>query len=464
MPNYRIGQALETPLKDFAPDVDPTTPGIILLSDGYVPSFKGYLARNSPAAYAPALPSSQTPTGGYIALFSDGTVKVYATSATDLYRLDAGAWTNVGTGFTATTRWRFAQFGDDVIAVAGATPPQVAMGPTSAFSALAGGAPAGATNVISVASLVFMTAGATWYNSAIGQDNNWTPNIQTQAATGVFTDFPGPVVALAPLFRNVIIFKQGSMLLGQLVGGESIWNFQLLSDETGSMCQESVVTLPEAVAFLGADDFYITTGNAPQRIPNNCKEWFFANADSTQFSNMLSWYDHTSSIIYWHFVGLTPPTTAVPDLWIAYNVRANRWATGKLVTYYVVPNTQSGLDTGLFFDTNKALKTWTGSPGQAFIKTGYIGDPGRLTQVMRVKPKYNVYPVPATGSTPPDVLIPFHTNVLGQVPVQDAAATRGADGWHYFRAYSRYHQVQINTNGPAEVVGVAAEIRQGGVQ
>ncbi len=33
------------------------------------------------------------------------------------------------------------------------------------------------------------------------------------------------------------------------------------------------------IAFLGTDDFYITTGSTPQRIPNNLKEWFFATAN-----------------------------------------------------------------------------------------------------------------------------------------------------------------------------------------
>lgn len=464
MGTYSVGSAQEVDFKDYAPDLDPTTPGILLDMDGFEPTVKGFKSRPSPVTLAPALPGVQTPIGGYVALFSDSSVKVYAGSSTNLYRLDGAVWTTVGSGFTATSRWRFAQFGDDVIAVANNVDPQVAAGPASAFSILTGSAPTNATNVISVSSLVFMTASDVWYNSAVGTDNNWTPNIQTLAATGQFTDFPGPVVALAPLFRNVIVFKEGSMLLGQLIGGESVWNFQLLSDETGTLCQEAVVLLPESVAFIGQDDFYVTNGNTPQRIPNNLKEWFFETADPNELSNMLSWYNHHTSVIYWHFVSTTPVVAHQPDLWVAFNVRAGRWAKGRITTYFVIPVTvghHPNFHGGLFFDVNKVLKTWTGTPGEAFLKTGYVGDPGRLSQVFRLRPKYNEYP---TGSPLPDLVIPFHTNILGQPPTQDTAAVRGSDGWHYLRCYDRYHQAQITTKGDAEIVGAAVEMRPGGVR
>lgn len=460
MGTYSVGNAQELDFKDYSPDLSPVTPGILLDMDGFVPTIKGYKSRPTPVTYAPVLPGTVTPIGGYVALFSDTSIKVYAASANDIFRLDGATWTNVATGFTATSRMRFAQFGDDVIAVANNISPQFAAGSGSPFSVLPG-APDNATSVVSVSSLVFMVVSDVWYNSAVGTDNNWTPNIQTLAATGQFTDYPGPVVALAPLFRNIIIFKQASMLLGQLIGGTSIWSFQLLSDETGALCQEAVVPLPEAVAFIGADDFYVTNGNTPQRIPNNLKEWFFDTADPAELQNILGWYDHLNSVIYWHFVSTTPSVAHVPDLWIAFNVRAGRWAKGRLPTFFVIPNTQVGVDSGLFFDVNKVLKTWTGTPGQAYVKTGYIGDPGRLSQLFRLRPKYNVYP---SSTILPDLVIPFHTNVLGVPPTQDAAAARGNDGWHYFRCYDRYHQAQISTNGEAEIVGAAVEMRTGGVR
>jgi hypothetical protein len=472
MPNYAVGQSQEVGLKDFAPDLDPCTPGIIIDCNNFIPTVKGYKARNSSVQYAPALPDGERPIGGYVAEFRTGDSAVYAGTGAHLYRLDSGAWTQVGSGYTATSRWRFAQFKNRIIAVAEGVKPQVAQGPTGNFTVLSNDAPDGATNIVSVASLIFMTRKDFWFNSGIGDDTDWVPDIQTQAATGQFTDFNGPVVALAPLFRNIIVFKQTSILLAQLTGGVSIWNFQLLSDETGTMCQESVVPLPESVAFLGTDDFYITTGNVPQRIPNNLKEWFFDKAHPSHFNDMLSWYDHTESTVYWHFVStdnneinnLPVDTPGNPDLWISYNIRAGKWSKGIEFTQYVVPNSSPKINDGLFFALNGTLKTWTGTPGQSWLKTGYVGDPGRLTQVMRVRPKYNLYPVPPVPNMTADLIIPFHTNVLGKPPIQDNAAWRGADGWHYYRSYDRYHQVQLNTNGPAEVVAMSAEIRAGGVR
>ena len=273
----------EIPMADFQPDSSPTTPGIIIDAQGAFPSTNGFQCLNSPMAVPVAHVPPANPIGMALAYFSDGTAAVYAASPTNIYNivynasgvLTSGAWSECDNGqtFAATSRWKFFQFGDDVIAVAAGVAPQVASGSAGQFSALAGSPPFGATDGVSAGGVAFLFKGQQWFSSATGADNSWVPNIQTQAGTGFLYDFPGPETACATLYRNIIVFKQNAIWLGQFQGQSTApWSFQLISDFTGTWGQGCICLLPNSIAFIGTDDFYLTTGYTPQAIPNKLKE------------------------------------------------------------------------------------------------------------------------------------------------------------------------------------------------
>ena len=91
------------PLAGFVPDADPTTPGILLECNGWVPTPKGMKAAPSPndAGYA-ALGAACF--GFYFSRLTDGTAKCYAGTAANLYELGSGTWTDrTGTALTTGT-------------------------------------------------------------------------------------------------------------------------------------------------------------------------------------------------------------------------------------------------------------------------------------------------------------------------------------------------------------------------
>jgi hypothetical protein len=459
---YSRGKSIDVPIGDFAPDMAPTTQGILLDMDQAQPTLMGYQALLSAAPYISG-PVAETPTGATVAFYSSGRYQIWVGGANHLYRSLGSVWTQADTGgaLGATSRWRFAQFNDDLIAVANGVSPLVANGADGNFAALGGSPPANATVVLAVNGQVLMFAGANWYASALALDNNWTPNIQTQAGAGTLYDYPGNVVAAAPIFRNVVVFKQTATWLGTYVGGQAVWSFQLISDETGTWSQESVVQLPDGVAFIGNDDFYICSGYTPQRIPNSVKEWFFQTADPANLANILGRYDDYNAVIWWYFVSRQPTVARVPDRYVCYNVRAQRWGTGYLNTLCVpTPNSQPGLTTGLYFDTNKILQSYTGSPGLMRLKTAYYGSSGMLSQLMRVMPRYSIMPTSQS-------LAAFHANACGGVDTVGPTGVLGPDGWYYLRQYDRYHRVQLTAVGSsadygAEVAALSYEFREGG--
>ena len=470
MPIRKLGSGQEVPFYDFAPDLNATTPGIILDASSAIPTIKGYKARPSAVQISQALP--QLPTGAYVALYSTGRTAVLAGTAGALFELQSdGTWLQLSSGVGPTSPaqpWIFTQFSDDVIATsAGNTNMQVSAGPgTMPFAPLGGSPPTNAVTAISVAGFVAAYKTDQWFNSAAGSDNNWAPNVQTQAAFGFLYDYPGAIVASAALFRNQIVWKQNSTWMLTYVGGSSVWSSQVLSANTGTWGQGCVCAMPTAIAFLGTDDFYITQGAAPQRIPNSMKEWFFAlvHKDSNNNPDLLnvtsSWYDPLTATCYWHFVSNQPPYPGVPDRYVAWNSRSGRWAPGYLNTPLVVGNTQPGRQAGLYFDINGALWQWSGAPSPMFILTGYQGDQDNLTQLQKVRVSYTQGEYPTTQTC-----TPMHVYRMGDYPVVDPPATfNQLDGWFNLRATDRYHQVQISTVGPCEIFAMAYEGRLAGVR
>lgn len=472
MPMYVRGSGKEIPFGDFSPDKDPASPGIVLDANNATPTMKGFAARNQPVTLPNGL-LPNTVAGAYMGIAST-IPTLFAGVPNALFKMTVGGWTLVSPFLVSTfTRWRFTQFGTDIIATnSGANPPQVWTPGTNFFNPLGGSPPVGAGLVISVGGFVVFFSGPNWYSSAAGVDNNYVPNIQTLAATGTLYDIPGDITAAAALYRSIVAFKAGATWVGTFSGAPFTWSFQLISGEVGTYGQECVVTLPDSIAFLGTDDFYLTTGWTPQRIPNSCKEWFFANANAGQLKNVSGWYDAVNSVIYWHFTSNASPSPAILDRYIAYNTRVGRWSTGYLNCAFVVPNSVSPSTpvlgasggtslAGYFFDEHSSLGTWDSAagavPGTMYVKGGYLGDETNLSELLRFRAKWNVYPTSDFGQA-------WHTNILGQTPIFDSLIVKGNDDWQNCRQYDRWHQIQISSLGPAELVAYAFEARVGGTR
>lgn len=104
----------------FGPDMDPTTPGVILDCALLVPSIRGMRAAPSPVSPGmPPLPSATL--GGATLVKLDNTKRLIVGTQTDLYEEGSGAWnvvTRASGPYTASAggTWRFTQFGNETVA------------------------------------------------------------------------------------------------------------------------------------------------------------------------------------------------------------------------------------------------------------------------------------------------------------------------------------------------------------
>jgi hypothetical protein len=469
MPNpspYHVGTGQEVPLGSFSPDSSPTDPGILLDMQNAQPTIKGFRAMPSPVAFGAALPANHN--GSIEAFYSTGASSLIAGTTTHLYRYISGVPVEAAGGhlFAVTTRWRFFQFGDHVIATAVGTVPYVAAGSSGVFAPLGGSPPSDATTGVTVLGTPFLFQGPNWNAGAAGVDNNWVPNIQTLANNGTLYDIPGAIIGAVPFYGNVIAFKQNSAFLGSFVGPPNSWSWQLISAMTGAWNQESIITLSDQVVFIGSDDFYTTSGSVPQRIPSRCSEWFFNNVSMPDIASTYGTYDESEGIAYWFFVSNNAPIAGTPDLFISYNLRAQRWGKGHINLRGVpYPPTNAPASALTYFDLNNVPQQLSGPKAAMSLLTGYMGDGDRFTTLYRWRGKYNLGnpsgPVYPLGQN----LAAFRSNNLGRPPVPSPEPPAlGHDGWFNMRSTARYHQVSLATTGDCEIASFRFEARVAGTR
>lgn len=363
------------PLLGFAPDLDPSQPGVIVDCQFLLPTLKGMKAANRPTpARLPVLPAQTT--GAATVVLLSGTARAFAGMPTKLYEAVSNAWVDVtrvsltsfewaagdpldahmtepalqvaGTPIpytgTVDNTWRFAQFGNVTIATNGADPLQQS-NTNGPFADIAGAPVAALLDVTQGFVFVANTTDATygqrpdsWYCSALYDQTKWVPDIGTQCATGRLIDTPGPNTACKALGSNIVIYKATSFYYGVYQGPPIIWAFTVVSNNIGVPTQEAVVNIGTAHLFVGNDNFYKYDGTRPEPIGDQLKEWFFANRNPSATFRMRSMYDQRASLVYWFFVSTNSPDGKTLDRGIVFNFRANKWGRADYTVESVFDN------------------------------------------------------------------------------------------------------------------------------
>lgn len=219
-----------------------------------------YLPFPAPVAFGDAL--GATPTGAFVARASDGTVYVFAGTATKLYLLDNTdlSWDDVSksaTTYASTTdeRWVFAQFGEYVVAVNINDNPQVfQLGTSTAFDDLSGSPPkarvvATCGDFLILGNLASHPNRIQW--SALNDITGWTPGTNNSD----YQEFPdgGPVAGITPATNPIIVQREAIRFATFVPGSTEIFTFQKVHDGRGSPARYSICS-------RGSGAFYADTG------------------------------------------------------------------------------------------------------------------------------------------------------------------------------------------------------------
>jgi hypothetical protein len=473
-------------LKGYAPDLDPTLPGVVTNCSAWIPSAKGM--RAAPSAKDTTITALAAECRSAAVLIQlDETVRFLAGTITNVYEEGSGTWTSrytnaAGETLSATDRWNFGIFGNIELAVA----PTVGMigsdsGALTTVSNSGTNAPKAA--VLETVGDFVMLFNYTpdgggliadgWICSALGDYTDFNTSIATQSTSGRLYSTPGKIIGAKRFGEGVAVYKKTSIYIGVYEGPPVIWRWIEVPGNIGAVSNEVIIDVgtsedPKHI-FMGKEDFYVFDGTKPIPLFAPCKEKVFGEINWNKTEQCMSLHDRQNSLIYFYY---PVADQNFPDKCVVYNYRTNMWgvddrtvqavveyiATGVTytglgsfyTTYDDLPNVSydtafpSGNQTlPAVFNTLNKVVTLTGEPTSSSFTSNEFGDDTMFSLVSRVKPRYLTAPTSAS-------LANFYKNNIGDSFTTDMTVGETNERFDYHRE-SRWHQFRLDFTGDVEL-------------
>ena len=301
------------PAGEWLPDLAPAQTHLSEATNVF-PIANGYAPVSDFSDVTTALDATFTGGGAFIG--SDGTASLLSATATDLYRYASNAWSSVLTEAT-TSRYRFAQFGDNVIYANGGTLGSYDL--VAQTAAAIASAPT-AYDVATVRDFVVALGvdgdelSVGW--SAFNNSASWPMDGTDQSDLQPLLD-GGKGIALVGGEYGLILQKNAVRRM-TYTGGETIFQIDKISGEVGCMAQGSVANVGRLVFFLSERGFQMCDGEGVTPIGDEkFNRWFFGTYSREQIETMWAAIDPRRSIVMWAM-------PASPGRIICYNWVLNR--------------------------------------------------------------------------------------------------------------------------------------------
>ncbi|MGN6772624.1 MAG: hypothetical protein ACTHJQ_22660 [Rhizobiaceae bacterium] len=295
-------------------------------------STAGYIPFPQLAVFSAAM--ADRPTGGFTATDNDGTKYIFAGTATKLYLLNNTdlSWTDVSQtgvtyGSTDTERWRFAQYGQYVVAVNANNNPQVyQLGVDTAFADL-GGSPPKARFVAVCGDFLFLSGLTDHPNrvqwSALNDITGWTPGTNSSD----FQDFAygEAVMGVTPATNPIIVHKHAVTYGTFVPGSDVVFTFQKVMDQRGAAAPYSICTRGQRTFFADAGGFYMIGADGTDTPIGKEKvdRTVFQTIDGATLYDIIGEIDPFYSRVY--FALRYQSTTTAFDRLIIYDWDLQRW-------------------------------------------------------------------------------------------------------------------------------------------
>jgi hypothetical protein len=286
----------------YLPDQLPVGADRLVVAKNVLPAPNGYRAVPDFAAVSSALPAAFL--GGYSAISTDGTAYLLAGTATTLSRLSAGSWTSLVSSLTVTNRWRFAQFGDFVIATNGAATYEVDLdaGTASALS----GAPYGIDVDVVGPHVVYAQSNGDilmvrW--SAFEDHTGNTLGTNQAGEQPMLTG--GEVMGIAGGEFGVILQRQRLVRMSLTGDADLPFQFDEITPNFGCAAKGSIAKAGRTVFCLSDRGFIaIDDGQAVRPIGNEKFDETFREALGDEFERVYATVDPQRTQVCWAIPGV----------------------------------------------------------------------------------------------------------------------------------------------------------------
>ena len=475
------------PFTRYAPDADPTAPGVIGDATNLIPTLRGYVGGHSGVDIGmDALAAAALSSAALSKL--DGTSRLIAGTTTKLYEKSEATWADVSrvAAYNAgeVNSWRFAQFGDTSLAINKLDVLQASN--SGAFADVAGAPKAAVMCVVSGFVMLANTNDGVnddqdrWWCSAYLDYTDWTPAISTQCTTGRLVDIPGALTGMKALGYDVVAYKDNSMYLGRYAGPPGVWDFTQIPGEVGCASQDAIADIGGAHLFIGNNDIYLFNGTTPQAIGDGIREWFFNDLDPAYAYRICNTYDRDRSLVYFFYPRLGSGGSFTGC--IVYNHKSNKWGvshrtieralefvsggftwdsipaptwdTWPAVSYGSPFWTASSRQAG-YIGTDHKLYALSGASASASLTTGNYGTENYHTLLKRVTLRYLDRPTTATMTN-------YHQQFLGGAWTEGVTTNENNGRFDVLQS-APWHKVRFDFTGNFEVTAAQADSKTGGV-
>src|SRR5882672_1815822 len=422
------------PFGDYRPDLSAYQGASSQTIQNVVPRGDGYGPFQDFTAFTTALPAPCR--GFFYARKTDGSIAVFAGTATRIYQLNntSFTWTDASKGGVAysalpsSDHWQFAQFGNFVIAVQANTVPQVFdLTSSSAFADL-GGSPPQARYIAVVGRFVVLSGLlSTPYRiqwSGLNAVTTWTSGINSSD----YQDLPdGGIVRGVAGGEYGVIFQETAMRrMVYVPGSPVIFNIERITEDKGLMAPYSLIRAADKIFFLSPQGFQgmISTGTPAAIGKERFDRTFFADYDSGSVQMIIGAADPAQTRVYWAYKS-NSGTTGQFDKVLCYDYALDRASIIAMRGEYLASLARPGL-------TLENLDSISGSIDALPFSLDDVST-AALSRLSAVAPTHKLGfftgdNLEATLDTAEQTLDSRRVRVKGLRPVTDAAACYGSVG------------------------------------
>lgn len=479
-------------LGEWLPDQsDIMNPGVTVATN-VLPAANGYRSMQDFVAYSNA--ASDTIRGIFAAKDASNNTKLFAGDATELY-LHNSANNNLdavgkvaGYDLAGAERWRFVQFGDDVIASGGIGEElqKFTLGSSSVFADLSTDAPK-ADFIATVRDFIFTGnidegAGRKAYRvrwSGFNDATSWTSgtnqsDYQDLPDSGAITGIVGGEFAT--------ILCENAIFRATYSGLPLVFQFDKVVQNRGCNFPNSVCNSGSLVFFLADEGFCAFNGQQLTPIGSEkVNDFFLQDFDSNYADRMSASVDPLNEVAMWSYTSTSSPS-GQPDKIIIYNYVLNKWSLAEIEADLLAPIFSSGYTVDALDNLAATVDGLTIQLDSRFYKGGqyvfggaygnkiYSFSGAQLQGTIETSEaplsvgKHSIitraYPYYEDGS----VTISIGTrNTQTDTVTYSGAVSPNDDGFSPFRASGRYHRARITlSDGWDKAIGLDIEAREVG--
>ena len=347
--------------------------GVVAIAENVYRAADGYRPIGSFLSGSSALPAAFLGGGAFIS--TSGASYLLAGTASTLSRYSSGGWTSLLTGLTVPDRWRFAQFGDYVVAVN--------QGDTQVVDLNAGtagdltGAPAGSVIAVVGDYVVIGQADGDillvkW--SAFNDHTGWTPGVDQSGFQPMLTG--GEIMGLAGGEFGIILQRERLVRMSRTGDADAPFQFDEITPNVGCAAKGSVAQAGRSVFFLSDRGFMACEdGQLPVPIGNEkVDRWFRGNVPRDEWKRLYSAVDPSNTLVWWFLPGSNGRI-------MVYNWALTEWTYGFITNDGVFSGYTSSIDTDGTGITDIDAETgsvddpkWSGGAPRLFVvQSGQIG-------------------------------------------------------------------------------------------